>query len=407
MCDVFPFPDIREGGFGVPVHTLILHVFIQTIGMMDSRTTDWDIVIVGAGIIGCSIAWHLRESSLRVLLVERSEPGGLATNAAAGILGPLNETSGPGPLLDLMQESLSMYPSFVDEVQRSSGLSADLVPSGILSVATSQDEMKNLTAKWEWQQSRGKDLSFLQPDEIRKTFPSLSPDVQGAIHYPHESHVFAPRLLKGLLGGLGRTSVAFRSGTSIRRIRPEANGEMTAETSHGDRIRSRQIVLTPGAYLNEMEIPDPVPPITPANGQILSVRIPDFPLRKVVFYPTKGYFVPKLDGTVVIGATEESVGFQTRVTPRGIMEFLAPLEHVCPRLLDAPLQMTWSGLRPKTPDGLPVLGSHPIHSNLVFATGHYRNGILLAPVTGRKIASLLQAKKNDDSLLPFSPERFA
>ena len=374
---------------------------------MESRTTDWDIVIVGAGIIGCSIAWHLRQSSLRILLVERAEPGGLATNAAAGILGPLNETSSPGPLLDLMQESLAMYPAFVDEVQRSSGLSADLVPSGILSVATSQDEMKQVLSRWEWQKSEGKDLTFLQADQVRKEFPELSKDILGAIHYPHESHVFAPRLLKGLLGGLGRTSVVFRSGTSIRKIRPEPKNEMTAETSHGDRIRSRQIVLTPGAYLNEMEVPDPVPPIIPANGQILSVRIPDFSLRKVVFYPEKGYFVPKLDGTVVIGATEETVGFQTRVTPRGIMEFLSPLEHVCPRLLDAPLQMTWSGLRPKTPDCLPVLGSHPHYPNLVFATGHYRNGILLAPVTGKKIARLLLGgNPGDSSLLPFSPARF-
>ncbi|MCL4460899.1 MAG: glycine oxidase ThiO [Nitrospirae bacterium] len=372
---------------------------------MDSRTTEWDIVIVGAGIIGCSIAWHLRKGPFRVLLVERSEPGGLATNAAAGILGPLNETSGPGPLLDLMQESLALYPSFVDDVQKASGLSADLVSSGILSVATSPEELKSLTARWQWQQSRGKGLSFLHSDEIRKEFPDLSPSVLGAIHYPHESHVFAPRLLKGLLGGLSRTSVSFRSGTSIRKIRPEGNGDLTAETSHGDRIRSRKIVLTPGAYLNEMEIPSPVPPVIPANGQILSVRIPDFPLRKVVFYPEKGYFVPKLDGTVVIGATEETVGFQTRVTPRGIMEFLAPLEHVCPRLLDAPLQLTWSGLRPKTPDGLPLLGPHPLHSNLIFATGHYRNGILLAPVTGQKIAALLQGKDLDD-LRPFSPDRF-
>jgi glycine oxidase len=306
-----------------------------------------------------------------------------------------------------MQESLAMYPSFVEEVQRFSGLSADLVPSGILSVATSQEEMKQLTSRWEWQKSRGKDLTFLQADQVRKEFPELSKDILGAIHYPHESHVFAPRLLKGLLGGLGKTSVSFRPGTSIRKIRPEAKHEMTAETSHGDRIRSRQIVLTPGAYLNEMEIPDPVPPIIPANGQILSVRIPDFSLRKVVFYPEKGYFVPKLDGTVVIGATEETVGFQTRVTPRGIMEFLSPLEHVCPRLLDAPLQMTWSGLRPKTPDCLPVLGSHPHYPNLVFATGHYRNGILLAPVTGKKIARLLlERNPKDNSLLPFSPDRF-
>ncbi len=373
---------------------------------MESKSTDWDILIVGAGIIGCSIAWHLRSSSLKILLLERSEPGGLATNAAAGILGPLNETSGPGPLLELMQESLTMYPSFVRDVQEASGLSADLVPSGILSVATSPDEDSKLQEKWKWQSSSGRGLSLMGAEEIRKLYPDLSVDVTSAIHYPHESHVFAPRLLKGLLGGLGHFPVTFRGGTSVRRISPEPGGALIAETAGRERIRSRKIVLTPGAYLNEMDIPGPVPPVIPANGQILSVRIPDFSLRKVVFYPPKGYFVPKLDGTVVIGATEETVGFQTRVTPKGIMEFLSPLEKVCPRLLEAPLQSTWSGLRPKTPDGLPILGPHAELPNLIFATGHYRNGILLAPVTGKKIAELLLGNLSPSLLQPFSSARF-
>ncbi|MHB1286172.1 MAG: glycine oxidase ThiO [Leptospirales bacterium] len=373
---------------------------------MNSKSTTWDIVIVGAGIIGCSIAWFLRNTPYKVLLLERAEPGGLATNAAAGILGPLNETEGPGPLLDLMQESLALYPDFVRDVQATSGLSADYVPSGIVSVATTDSEMAQLEKRWLWQEPRGKDLAFLTGKSLRTAFPELAHTVQAAIHYPHESHVFAPRLLRGLLSALTRQGVSLRPGTSVRRIRPLPGNMLIAETSSGDSIQGKKFVLTPGAYLNEMELPQPIPPVIPANGQILSVRVPDFPMRTVVFYPPKGYFVPKLDGTVVIGATEELVGYQTRVTPGGLMEFLEPLRRVCPRLLDSPLQLTWSGLRPKTPDGLPVLGSHPEHPNLLFATGHYRNGILLAPVTGKKISGLLTGQIDARSLLDFRPERF-
>lgn len=374
---------------------------------MNSKSTTWDIVIVGAGIIGCSIAWFLRNTPYKVLLLERAEPGGLATNAAAGILGPLNETEGPGPLLDLMQESLALYPDFVREIQAASGLSADYVPSGIISVATTESEEDQLEKRWIWQSGQGKDLKFLTGNSLRSAFPELANTVRAAIHYPHEAHVFAPRLLRGLLSALARQGTSLRPGTSVRRIRPGSGDILVAETSAGDRIQGRKFVLTPGAYLNEMDIPPPIPPVIPANGQILSVRAPDFPIRTVVFYPPKGYFVPKLDGTVVIGATEELVGYQTRVTPGGLIEFLEPLRRVCPRLLDSPLQLTWSGLRPKTPDGLPVLGVHPEHPNLLFATGHYRNGILLAPVTGRKISGLITEQIDARTLSAFRPERFS
>lgn len=374
---------------------------------MNSKSTTWDIVIVGAGIIGCSIAWFLRHTPYRILLLERSEPGGLATNAAAGILGPLNETDGPGPLLDLMQESLALYPDFVREIQESSGLSADYVPSGILSLATTDSELEQLEKRWLWQSVRGKDLAFLSGKAVHQAFPDLASTVRGAIHYPHESHVFAPRLLRGLLSALPRHGVTFSPGTSVRRIRPVSEGVLIAETSSGETVQGKRFVLTPGAYLNEMEIPPPIPPVIPANGQILSVRAPDFSIRQVVFYPPKGYFVPKLDGTVVIGATEELVGYQTRVTPGGLLEFLEPLRRVSPKLLDSPLQLTWSGLRPKTPDSLPILGTHPEHPNLFFATGHYRNGILLAPITGKKIAGLITGEIDLRSLFPFRAERFS
>lgn len=374
---------------------------------MKTNPSNCDILIVGAGIIGCSIAWFLRHEKLRILILERSEPGGLATNAAAGILGPLNETDRPGPFLDLMQASLGLYPDFVRDVTEASGLFPDFVPSGILSVATSREETESLKNRWEWQNRHTPGLEWLEGSSLRSLYPDLGSDVSCAIRYKEESHVMAPRLLKGLLVSLAHEGIAIRTGATARTIRKAGKKGLIAETAQGETIQAAKIVLTPGAYLNEMELPPPVPPVFPANGQILSVRAPGFPVRPVVFYSPKGYFVPKLDGTVVIGATEEMVGFQTRVTPGGILEFLNPLKRVCPQLLSYPLQQTWSGLRPKSPDGFPILGPHPSVPDLLFATGHHRNGILLSPVTGKLLAALILGKTPEIPLFPFRPERFA
>jgi glycine oxidase len=365
------------------------------------------IVIVGAGIIGTSIAWHLsRAMETDILILDRSEPGGLATNAAAGILGPFNETDREGPFLDLMRASLSLYPDFVASLIEETGLSPDFVKSGILSVASSDEEEDALKKRWQWQKPIDHSIEWLSGKSARELEPHLGEEVRSAIRYPHESHVYAPRLLRALQGSISQRKISWRRGEPVTSVRENGSRGVVVTTSRGDQIFAEKVILTPGAFMGGISLPPPVMPVTPVNGQILAVRTTMRPYRHIVFYPPKGYFVPKLDGTVVIGASEDDYGFETKVTPKGMIEFLSPLKKVSPHLLEQPFHHAWSGLRPKTPDGLPIIGPHPSSPNIMVAAGHYRNGILLSPVTGAIIASLLTGKPLPVPIEPFSPKRF-
>jgi glycine oxidase len=364
-----------------------------------------EVIIVGGGIIGCSIAWHLSCRGRSVRILERSEPGGLASHAAAGILGPFNETDRPGPFLDLMRRSLSLYPSFVDRLAEETGLSSDFTASGILSVGFRPEDRKELLDRFTWQSVLDPSIVFCEPALARILEPALTGPFECGIYYPDEGHVFAPRLIKALLGSLTRRRVPLDQGVQVSRIEQSRQGTLIVTDQTGGRWEAEKIVLAAGAMLSDIQMPPPTVSISPVNGQILAVRSPGSFYRRVVFYPPHGYFVPKMDGTVVIGATEEQIGPRSRVTPRGLMEFLAPLATLSPEILSLPLHHTWSGLRPKSPDGFPVLGPHPECPGLFFAGGHYRNGILLAPVTGEILADWIEGDLPKEAL-SFLPDRF-
>ena len=367
-----------------------------------------EILVVGGGIIGASVALALTRRGASVRILERAEPGGLATHAAAGILGPMNETDRPGPFLDLMRQSLALYPEFVASLVEETGLSPDLALDGILSVAPGPADRIALEKRHLWQRAIDPGVAFLEAPAAKELEPALTGSFDSALWYPKEGHVFAPRLIKALFGALFRRGVVIEQGVGVVRVHPEPSGTLAVLDETGGIRRARAVVLAAGAALSAIGIPGPPVRIHPVNGQILAVRSPGSFYRRVVFYPPHGYFVPKKDGTVVIGATEERIGGRTRVTPAGLMEFLSPLSALAPGLISLPLHHTWSGLRPCSEDSLPVLGALPACPNIFVAGGHYRNGILLAPVTGEILADMVTGRSTPLTSLaaPFSPARF-
>jgi len=365
-----------------------------------------EILVVGGGIIGCATALALARRGHTVRILERSEPGGLATHAAAGILGPMNETDRPGPFLDLMRQSLALYPDFVSGLIEETGLSPDLALDGILAVAPRASDRALLERRLAWQRPIDPSVTLLSAPEARALEPALTGDFDSALWYPKEGHVFAPRLIKALLGALSRRRVPLEQGVTVSRIERTPSGTLAVADQAGGVREAQAVVLAAGAALSAIDIPGPPVRIHPVNGQILAVRSPGSFYRRVVFYPPHGYFVPKKDGTVVIGATEERIGARTRVTPAGLLEFLAPLAPIAPEILGHPLHHTWSGLRPCSEDALPVLGPLSACPGLFVAGGHYRNGILLAPVTGEIVADMVTGLAPPQARA-FSPERFA
>ena len=265
-------------------------------------------------------------------------------------------------------------------------------------------DREELLRRFDWQSPLDPTIAFCEAKEARRLEPALTGPFDSAIHYPSEGHVFAPRLVKALLGALSRRSIPLDQGITVSKVAPTGSGTFTLTDRAGGTWEAEKVVLAAGSLLSSILLPPPEIRITPVNGQILAVRSPGSYYRKVVFYPPHGYFVPKMDGTVVIGATEEKIGTRTRVTPAGLMEFLAPLSELSPDILALPLHHTWSGLRPRSDDGFPVMGPHPECPGLFFAAGHYRNGILLAPVTGQILADAIEGRISD-AVRPFLPDR--
>jgi glycine oxidase len=363
------------------------------------------VVVVGGGIIGLSIAWSLVKEGATVTVMESGQVGGQATGAAAGMLAPLAEAHEPGPFVTLGLESLRRYPTFVAELQEETGIDAELIGPGMLRVAMNDEEAYRIGQEWEWQQALGLASDCLSAKEARLLEPALSPDVRLAVRSPEERNVEPKRLLRALALACARRGVNIVEGEPV--VDFEQEGPMvSAAMSPGQHVPCDAVVLAGGAWSELLgRRLDSTLPIYPVRGQILSLVCLPPPIRHTI-YGVGGYLVPKADGRVIVGATEDEAGFDTRPSAAGVAQLLAVAPALVPGLRSAAFDSAWAGLRPASADGMPILGRLLEWSNVFAACGHFRNGIMLAPITGEIVAAEILDGKPHELTEAFRPERF-
>ncbi|MEO8213692.1 MAG: glycine oxidase ThiO [Myxococcales bacterium] len=364
-----------------------------------------DVAVIGGGIMGCAIALRLAQRGVRVTVIERGIPGAEASSAAAGMLAPQMEAESPGPMLDMGMHSRALYPSLAVELAESTGIDIGYQKSGVLAVALTDEEERGLMARRIWQTGRGLRLEALSAAAAREREPALGPAVRAALFFADDAQVNPRALARAFSQAAAAAGARFLQGRYVRRVCIEG-GVATGVELDGDTLAAGTVVLAAGSWSGLVE-GGGVPPsvVRPARGQLVAIETRPPLFRHVLSVHGRGYLVPRRDGTVIAGSTVEMVGFRKEVTVGGLAAILALAETLVPALAQAPVMQTWSNFRPYTEDHLPVLGTTPVR-RLVLATGHYRNGILLAPITAQAIADLVSTGKTAFDLTPFSVGRF-
>lgn len=369
-----------------------------------------DAVIVGAGVIGLACAWRAAQSGLRVRVLEREVPGAGASGVAAGMLAPVGEVSwGEERLLRLAQASHARWPSFATELAAASGTEIGYLAIGSLHVALDRDQGDELRRRFELMLELELDAEWLRPREARELEPGLTPRCAGAVLAPHESAA-DPRMLVGALRRAAEADGAeVVSAAEVVESLLDGDAIRGVRTADGREHRARHVVLAAGAWSGEARwLPEFArPPVRPVKGQILTLRAEDgrTPCERVV-ESERVYLVPRADGRLIVGATVEERGFDTTVTAGGVLELLREAYRAIPEVAELELVETGVGLRPGTPDNVPLIGAGA-PDGLVVATGHYRNGILLAPLTADAVSSVLEGGKLPAGLEAADPVRFA
>lgn len=362
-----------------------------------------DAVVVGGGVIGAAVSFALAREGLSVVLVERDRIAAHASGAAAGMLAPLAESEGRGPLFEAGLRALELFPALVDEVRGLSGIDPQLTRSGVLRVpgwggADAARRRARALAAW--------DCAWLEADQARKHEPALAPDVAGALWSPREAHVEPALLTRALAAAAAHRGARLALGS-------EATGLLRdGDRVVGVRLRDRtlaaaEVVLCGGAWTRFWEEGAAATlPVEPIRGQIVALESPQPALRSIV-WGDEAYLVPRRDGSVLVGATVERAGFDVRTTAAGVAGLIAGGSALVPALGSSSFQRAWAGLRPATPDGLPLIGGVPGVDGLSVAAGHYRNGILLAGLTGLWIADRVVKGAFPPEAAAFDPARFA
>ncbi|MFD6173952.1 glycine oxidase ThiO [Streptomyces coeruleorubidus] len=378
-----------------------------------SRTRTSDVLVIGGGIIGLVTAWRAAQRGLATAVVD-PEPGGGAAQVAAGMLAAVTELHyGEQTLLGLNLASARRYPDFAAELAEQTGHDLGYRRCGTLAVALDADDRAHLRELHTLQQQSGLESQWLSGRECRRLEPMLAPGVRGGLRVDGDHQIDPRRLAGALVVACERAGVVFHRVWAERLtvVRDRATGVVTDD---GTALDAGQVVLAGGSLSGRLAgVPEEVlPPVRPVKGQVVRLTMPrrhgPFLSRTVraVVRGSHVYLVPRESGELVVGATSEELGWDTTVTAGGVYELLRDAHELVPGLTELPLTETRAGLRPGSPDNAPLLGPTGLEG-LLLATGHYRNGVLLTPVTGDAMAHVLATGELPEEARPFTPKRFS
>jgi glycine oxidase len=363
----------------------------------------FDVAIAGGGVIGGAIALELSRAGKRVGIFDRQQPGQEASWASAGILSPAPESPGMIAMVPLGKMSLSLYPEFVAQVEELSGKSTGFRPKGTLEAFFSGDTKEKLSTIIALHHGLGLKAEPLRAEDARELEPALSEDVEAAVLRPDECSVDNRALTSAVLEAAQRSGAKVFSGNGARAIWREGS-RCAGLILQNEKVEAKWTVIAAGSFSAAIEGVANYAPVRPAKGQMASLRIDDLEIQRVL-WSENIYLVPRNDGRILAGATLEHVGFDKRTTAGGIQKILAAAIELAPGLANARIEETWAGLRPDSPDHLPILGPTDV-DGLLIATGHFRSGILLTPITARLIREWITEERVSVDWDRFSPLRF-
>jgi glycine oxidase len=359
-----------------------------------------DVIVIGGGAVGAACARELAVAGRRVLVLDPGGDFGQAWRAAAGMLAPQIEADGADPMLRLGVAAREHYLPLASALRDSTGIDVGLWQEGIARVAGDDEEAETLKSKVASQQQQGYTVAWLEPSDVRRRWPWLGPTA-GALWSERDGALDPVLLVQALLAD------AKRHGAEVVSDRvtgvDQSGGRVSGVSGEGGRYYAENVVVAAGAWSGQTAGLPRAIPVRPVRGQMASLPWPAGIGRAIVYH--KDCYLLARGNEAILGSTMENVGFKSEVTPDGIARILAATMALCPGLVRGKIRRTWAGLRPVTPDGLPIIGAEPLLSGLWYATGHGRNGILLAGITGVMVRQLLDGEDPVDTRA-LSPTRF-
>jgi glycine oxidase len=366
-------------------------------------TNKFEAVIAGGGLIGGAVALELALAGVRVAVFDQGEPGQEASWAGAGILSPAPESPATIPLVPLGKASMALYPEFVERVEEVSGHDVGFRAKGALEALFSRDAARELSTHVALQHGWGLTAEAISAEDARELEPALSPEVEAAVLRPDEASVDNRALTRAVLEAARKSGAEICAHRKVQGIWREQS-RCAGLQLENENVSAKWTIIAAGSFSANIAGVDAYAPVRPAKGQMVSLRAEQVKIERVL-WSDKIYLVPRNDGRILAGATVEYAGFDKRVTAGGLRKILDAAIELAPDLAQAQVEETWAGLRPDSPDHLPIVGPAEIEGLLV-ATGHFRSGILLTPITARLICEWITEQRVSVDWERFSPLRF-